>query len=324
MVELGHGKKKVVLAQRVLGTVKWFNVKNGYGFICRNDNHEDVFVHQTAITRNNPLKQVPSVGDGEPVEFDVVVGEKGPEAANVTGPNGEPVKGSPYAKDKRRYRGFRRGGQRWRGPSMREHPKSRETFDDSDGQQYQTETLAPHFSQTQRGGPPMTAGRSYPPWRNKNRVTREPPRGPPDVAQCESQMYRDHAGYGDLGAPEVPQRRFHGRYFRRRRPEELLAEQANGAGGGEHGAAGGRGSSSRGGEDNGQRDRAVGGSSWRRSPGRRQLRHGASEPNNENDGSERDYRDWSGERYKRGSRNRQESPSPPPFLGYKPKHRSYM
>lgn len=75
-------------------------------YFTRNDTKEDVFVHQTAIARNNPRKAVRSVGDGEAVEFAVVAGEKGYEAAGVTGPGGEPVKGSPYAADKRR--GFHR------------------------------------------------------------------------------------------------------------------------------------------------------------------------------------------------------------------------
>ncbi len=60
------------------GTVKWFNAKKGYGFLSDAEG-KDVFVHYSALQMDG-FKELK---DGEAVEFDVVEGEKGPQAANV-------------------------------------------------------------------------------------------------------------------------------------------------------------------------------------------------------------------------------------------------
>uniref|UniRef100_A0A8U7P3E7 Uncharacterized protein n=1 Tax=Corvus moneduloides TaxID=1196302 RepID=A0A8U7P3E7_CORMO len=92
-----------VVATKITGTVKWYNVKNNYGFITGDDTGEDLFIHRTAIERNNPKNYLRSVGDGEVVEFDLVQGKKGLQATNVTGPGGIPVKGSRYAQNDKQY-----------------------------------------------------------------------------------------------------------------------------------------------------------------------------------------------------------------------------
>ena len=61
------------------GTVKWFSNEKGYGFIAR-DGGEDVFVHFSAIAGDGYKTLV----EGQKVEFEVVQGPKGAQAANVT------------------------------------------------------------------------------------------------------------------------------------------------------------------------------------------------------------------------------------------------
>jgi CspA family cold shock protein len=61
------------------GTVKWFNAKKGFGFIS-DDEGNDVFVHFSALQMDG----FKVLEEGEKVQFEVIKGDKGPQAANVT------------------------------------------------------------------------------------------------------------------------------------------------------------------------------------------------------------------------------------------------
>jgi len=66
------------MAERVTGTVKWFNSEKGYGFISR-EGGKDVFVHYSSLEGSG----FRNLNEGERVEFEVEEASKGPQATNV-------------------------------------------------------------------------------------------------------------------------------------------------------------------------------------------------------------------------------------------------
>jgi|TARA_B110000211_G_C14079849_1_gene553983 CspA family cold shock protein len=69
----------IKMANIVNGTVKWFNDEKGFGFIAQ-DSGKDVFVHYSTINGNGRR----SLEEGQAVTMEVVDGQKGPQAENVT------------------------------------------------------------------------------------------------------------------------------------------------------------------------------------------------------------------------------------------------
>jgi CspA family cold shock protein len=65
---------------RTKGSVKWFNNDKGFGFITPEGGSKDCFVHHSAIQGSG----YKSLNEGDRVEFDMVQGQKGPAAENVT------------------------------------------------------------------------------------------------------------------------------------------------------------------------------------------------------------------------------------------------
>lgn len=73
------------MAEKVNGTVKWFNNSKGYGFIAPADGTKDLFVHFSSIQESGDGYR--SLNEGDSVEFNVEQGQKGLQATNVTKTN---------------------------------------------------------------------------------------------------------------------------------------------------------------------------------------------------------------------------------------------
>ncbi len=63
----------------MVGTVKWFNEKKGYGFITPENGESDVFVHFTDLEGSG----FKTLNEGEQVEFEIAQSDRGPKAVNV-------------------------------------------------------------------------------------------------------------------------------------------------------------------------------------------------------------------------------------------------
>jgi len=82
----------------VKGTVKWFNSRKGFGFI-NSEEGNDVFVHYSALSGDGD--EYKTLNENDKVEFDVVEGQKGPQASNVVVTEKAPRQYNSYNKGRR-------------------------------------------------------------------------------------------------------------------------------------------------------------------------------------------------------------------------------
>ena len=71
---------------KVTGTVKWFNVNKGFGFIDRGQGQKDIFLHQGELRK---FKIEGDVGEGDMLRFEVNEAPRGPKAVNIERVAGE-------------------------------------------------------------------------------------------------------------------------------------------------------------------------------------------------------------------------------------------
>uniref|UniRef100_H0XNG3 CSD domain-containing protein n=1 Tax=Otolemur garnettii TaxID=30611 RepID=H0XNG3_OTOGA len=157
-------KDKKIKKKKKDRTVKWFNVKKT-SFVNSNHTEGDVFIHQTAINKNNPRKYLHSVRDRETVEFDVAEGERGTEAANVTGPGGIPVQGSKCSANSNYYRCYphhrclpHNSQQNYQNSQSRENIEGSEIAPEGQAQEhwpYRRQSFPPYYMQRPYGCRPQ-------------------------------------------------------------------------------------------------------------------------------------------------------------------------
>ncbi len=73
-------RKSLIVNEQETGIVKWFNDEKGFGFITRDSNGSDIFVHYSAVQCD---ESVCSLEEGNKVEFTVIDSPKGPQAQDV-------------------------------------------------------------------------------------------------------------------------------------------------------------------------------------------------------------------------------------------------